>query len=402
MPRDRQTQPRRALPADRGSEPLPLQAGRGFRRDTVSGSPRQTTPLSTPYTCAASRIPSSHACPPSTQAVIFRTAYVIVQLRRDPRLGFLRVLGPLGIGLLALYALYLATTHDWTAALLAVVLGLLASVQALRTRRAEHAGQQGIWTALLNVASVLLALYASGEAAMPWLFPVLMTNYFLCEPRRATLVSLPLLLVMIFAADLNNGLGERFSAVSVTALTMCAGYALSLRMNDDRVHLEELASLDALTGLPNRRMLERTLTRSLEERRGGHRFNGLIILDVDHFKEINDLYGHAAGDTALADLATILRFEIRGENQVFRFGGEEFVVLLRADSIEELDAATERLRRTVRGSLRGPGGRITVSLGAAMHSGETHWQDWFSRADAALYIAKNNGRDSYRVADTVL
>ena len=61
-----------------------------------------------------------------------------------------------------------------------------------------------------------------------------------------------------------------------------------------------------------------------------------------------------------------------------------------------------RLRRNIRGALRGPGGRITVSLGAACHLGEVHWQDWFSRADAALYMAKNNGRDSYQVADMVL
>ncbi|MEE7561007.1 GGDEF domain-containing protein, partial [Xanthomonas sp. Kuri4-2] len=139
-----------------------------------------------------------------------------------------------------------------------------------------------------------------------------------------------------------------------------------------------------------------------DERRANERLNGLILLDVDRFKEVNDRYGHAAGDTALADLATILRFEVRGEDQVFRFGGEEFVVLLRVESLAELEATTERLRKSVRTSLRSPGGQITVSLGAARHSGETHWQDWFSRADAALYIAKNSGRDSYRLADRVL
>lgn len=182
-------------------------------------------------------------------------------------------------------------------------------------------------------------------------------------------------------------------------MTLAVGYAFSLRMQDDRVHLEELASLDALTGLPNRRMLERALTDQINQRQPHDRLNSLIILDLDHFKEVNDLYGHAAGDAALSDLATILRFEVRDPHQVFRFGGEEFVVLLRAGSLAELEAATERLRKVIRNGLRGPGGRITVSLGAARHDGETHWQDWFSRADAALYLAKNGGRDSARVAE---
>jgi diguanylate cyclase (GGDEF)-like protein len=327
---------------------------------------------------------------------------VIVQLRRDPRLGFIRVLGPLATGLLVLYALYLATAGQWLGMGLALTLALLAGVQFWHMRGREEAGAAGLRVAAINVAGCLLALAMSGQAALPWLFPVLMTNHFLCTPGRATLVSLPLLLVLFLFPELAANLGERFSAVAVTVLTMSIGHALSLRMNDDRVELEELASLDSLTGLPNRRMLERTLTRQIDERRERQRLNGLVILDVDHFKEVNDLYGHAAGDATLADLAAILRFEVRDNDRVFRFGGEEFVVLLRIESIEELEAATERLRRTIRSALRGPGGRITISLGAARYNGETHWQDWFSRADAALYIAKNNGRDSYRIADHLL
>lgn len=327
---------------------------------------------------------------------------MIVQLRRDPRLGFIRVLGPLATGLLSLYALYLVVAGQWLGAGLSAVLASLAGVQSWHMRDREEARGAGGRFALLNVAACLLALAVSGHAALPWLFPVLMTNHFLCTPARATLASLPLLLMLLLFPGLAGGFGEHFSAIAVTVLTMAIGHALSLRMNNDRVELEELASLDALTGLPNRRMLERALTRQVNERRERERLNGLVILDVDHFKEVNDLYGHAAGDAALADLAAILRFEVRERDRVFRFGGEEFVVLLRVESVEQLEAATERLRRAIRSALRGPGGRITSSLGAALYNGETHWQDWFSRADAALYIAKNNGRDNYCIADNLM
>lgn len=331
-----------------------------------------------------------------------QTYSVIVQLRRDPRLGFIRVLGPLATGVLLLYALYLFTAGRGGGAVLALTLALAAAAQSWHMRGREDAGGAGLRIALLNVAGCLLALALSGQAALPWVFPVLMAHHFLCTPGRATLASLPLLLALLLFPELASNLGERISSVAVTVLTMAIGHALSLRVNDDRVELEELASLDALTGLPNRRMLERTLTRQIDERRARDRLNGLVILDVDHFKEVNDLYGHAAGDATLADLAAILRFEIRDHDRVFRFGGEEFVVLLRVESTEELERTTERLRRTIRGALRGPGGQITISLGAARYNGESHWQDWFSRADAALYIAKNNGRDSYRIAEDLV
>ena len=99
-----------------------------------------------------------------------------------------------------------------------------------------------------------------------------------------------------------------------------------------------------------------------------------------------------------------LRFEqpltVNDTYSLGRYGGEEFVALLELDGTEDLEAATERLRKAVRNSLRGPGGRITISLGAAMlREQEKTWHDWFSRADAALYRAKSAGRDSYVIAD---
>jgi len=134
--------------------------------------------------------------------------------------------------------------------------------------------------------------------------------------------------------------------------------------------------------------------------KGGEGRFGLGVPDLDHFKDVNDQYGHAAGDAAIADLASILRFEMRRNDQVFRFGGEEFVALLELDGTDNLEAATERLRKAVRSSLRGPGGRITISLGAAMlREQEKTWHDWFSRADAALYRAKSAGRDGCGRAD---
>ncbi|QNH24414.1 GGDEF domain-containing protein [Xanthomonas theicola] len=146
-------------------------------------------------------------------------------------------------------------------------------------------------------------------------------------------------------------------------------------------------------------MLERSLSQRVADLRRKTRRHGLIVLDIDHFKEANDFYGHAAGDRTLTELAARLRFEVRAPDEVFRFGGEEFVVVARLQSRSELAAFSKRLHQAAREALRGPNGNITVSLGAAMLCDEQHWQDWFSRADTALYQAKNGGRDNDVVAD---
>ncbi len=309
------------------------------------------------------------------------------------------MLGPVTACILSLYAVYLASADETVAAGLAAALALLAIWQAWRMRRSEHTTNGGLWLASVNVCGSLLACVVAGSDALPWAYLALIGNYFVCERGTAMLIGVPVLLALAGLPGLIESWAEGFSVITVAVLTNALGFAVSLQLQNDRVHLEELASIDALTNLPNRRMLERALVRQIGERRDGKRLNGLVILDIDHFKEVNDLYGHTAGDSALADLATILRFEVRGPDQVFRFGGEEFVVLMRIASVEELEQATERLRKAVRGALRGPGGQITISLGAAGYAGESHWQDWFSRADAALYLAKNTGRDSYRIAD---
>jgi diguanylate cyclase (GGDEF)-like protein len=145
-------------------------------------------------------------------------------------------------------------------------------------------------------------------------------------------------------------------------------------------------------------MMEQALEEAVILQRAGKHSHGLLIADIDHFKEVNDSYGHAAGDAAIADLGAILKFEMRKHDRVFRFGGEEFVMLLDVDTPEDLRAASERLRQAVRNGLRGPAGRITVSLGGAMAGEEERWQEWFSLADEALYRAKNNGRDSSVIA----
>ncbi|HEY0615784.1 MAG TPA: GGDEF domain-containing protein [Candidatus Elarobacter sp.] len=154
------------------------------------------------------------------------------------------------------------------------------------------------------------------------------------------------------------------------------------------------ATIDTLTGLPNRRGVGRALEEAIAHVRSGGRY-AVLLLDVDHFKSINDLLGHQTGDRALAHIGRLIAENVRGVDVAGRFGGEEFLVLLRDASRERALQVAERLRAAVEtgGLAYADGKPVTVSVGVAYaRTGDTSG-DVVERADRALYRAKNDGRN---------
>lgn len=166
------------------------------------------------------------------------------------------------------------------------------------------------------------------------------------------------------------------------------------RMNAD---LERLATTDALTGLLNRRAADRTLDAEWHRaRRSGHA-SALVLLDIDHFKQVNDSYGHPCGDAALRALAACIRGVMREVDVAARYGGEEFLVVLPETGREGAFVFAERLRERVAASEichDGQAFRCQVSLGIAVSDAhEASYEHWVRRADQALYRAKQGGRN---------
>jgi diguanylate cyclase (GGDEF)-like protein/PAS domain S-box-containing protein len=152
------------------------------------------------------------------------------------------------------------------------------------------------------------------------------------------------------------------------------------------IEVKVLASSDALTGLPNRRTLDEQLPREMAR---AHRSSGplcLAILDIDHFKAYNDAHGHLAGDGMLRDCAEAWDSELRGEDTIVRYGGEEFLILLPGASLDQAAGTVERLRAVT------PDGQ-TCSAGLACWDFIESAEDLLERADVALYAAKDAGRD---------
>src|SRR5690606_5893805 len=153
--------------------------------------------------------------------------------RRDFRTGAPRVLAPMTASFLLLYAAALAWAGQGLGAGVAASLAALAGWRLWRMRRAAVSPMDGTWLAGLNVAGCLLACAISQSAALPWLFPVMMGNYFLCQPRRAVLLNIPLLLAPMLLPGMLTSLGQGFSTIAVALLTLVLGLAFALRINDD-------------------------------------------------------------------------------------------------------------------------------------------------------------------------
>ncbi len=180
------------------------------------------------------------------------------------------------------------------------------------------------------------------------------------------------------------------------------------RLASGMLEMQQAAITDALTGLGNRRQLADSLRLEVERAARFGRTLGVLALDLDHFKQVNDAYGHRAGDTVLAEFARRLRSVIREVDLPFRQGGEEFVILLPETGVTGSLVAAQRIGDAVRAEPFTTGGpvpgiRMTVSIGVAVfprHGGSDI--DTLEAADAALYAAKAAGRDTFVLASSVL
>jgi len=232
--------------------------------------------------------------------------------------------------------------------------------------------------------------------------------------------------------QLELGLGDFLNEYSCTLLPMPDGHILFVaepvqvrsELEEARVELRRLKQLlarketelqaviaqadevshtDALTFIPNRRQIMIDLQNAVEfsERYGTPL--SISMLDIDHFKNINDIHGHSAGDEVLRNLAGTLRQYIRHPDTIGRFGGEEFLIVLPHSTMKAAAEQAQRLCELIRLSLIPIGEQeisMTVSIGIAQYKlHKEDWQSLLNRADAALYKAKNNGRDRWVVSE---
>ena len=196
-----------------------------------------------------------------------------------------------------------------------------------------------------------------------------------------------------------------FLATFSVVLVSSVGFVFMSRDRADENN-RVLAALDPLTGVANRRSLIAALDRDMARAQRMREPMALMMVDIDHFKDVNDQYGHPAGDRVLCSVVNVLRQRVRAQDLVGRYGGEEFMVLLPDTGLTGAQQLARALCKAVEESrcpadgVPGPGIAVTVSIGVfggRLESGDS-WDMLIAAADRALYQAKNNGRNRVEVA----
>lgn len=257
------------------------------------------------------------------------------------------------------------------------------------------------WTGSELMIAISVALTGGPKApAMSW-FAIPIVTLSARFPTRGVLAGLAVTVVMMLAVafGVNAHAVLHYPPLLIMPLSLTVAVAIlsTALLKSDVRHRSE-AVIDQLTGMLNRNSLaDRTVELTHQSERTGQPV-GLIVGDLDHFKDINDTHGHATGDAVLQDVAYMLRKQLRAFDLAYRIGGEEFLVLLPGADLEHTATMAERLRRAVQADTVAGGLRVTMSFGVSASANDTafDYKRVCAEADAALYEAKRSGRNAVR------
>jgi diguanylate cyclase (GGDEF)-like protein len=333
-----------------------------------------------------------------------RIPRLLRRLRNDFQLSIITLMGLFGVVGITPYAVYRLATGNYlvgSADTVIVVSTILALVYAWRT---GDTIKPGIYLAsVFSLGATLIAINL-GVNGLFWIYPLILFNFFMVSPRKAFLATILVLASLVAYGQIKPGavFESDYQMTSFLVTSMMASilsFVFAYRTTSQRDELQQLAIHDPLTGARNRRAMNEELKIAASMfRRHGNGY-GVLVMDLDHFKRINDTHGHQAGDQVLVDFVELIKSASRKEDRLFRFGGEEFLMLLPNTARAGLLASARHLQQQVAQHLRGPSGAVTMSVGGAILRHDEHWEDMLQRADERLYRAKNAGRNCIIVDD---
>ena len=284
-----------------------------------------------------------------------------------------------------MFGFYFGGTVD----LLIVISVLLVLAYTVRSGRTRRAGQI---FAIVTVIACIASTAMFGRTGILWGYVVLWVNFLLTGRQFALVANLVLVTVLVIETSLFQSTLEGVTYIVTALMVTTFGYIFAERLARYQSQLEILALQDPLTFAGNRRMMRRDLTAAVSTHRRNGKAYTLILLDLDHFKVLNDDYGHETGDRALREFSDLVREQIRTEDGFYRFGGEEFVLLLPDHGAENGRRAAESLHDRISGKLVYDEYSLRFSAGVAVLGEGEDWPSWLTRADQAMYEAKRAGR----------
>ncbi|MGJ8679994.1 GGDEF domain-containing protein [Paraglaciecola sp.] len=245
----------------------------------------------------------------------------------------------------------------------------------------------------------------STASSLQWV-PIVYIIAFLFLPQRQAIFTvlgfyaLIILLLIISYTDIFPGISDEIHAVFINAVfaqgvcILCLFGVIRLKQTKNETakyakKMEKAANIDGLLGIGNRRMLQS----ELEHLESDSEPFSLLLIDLDNFKHINDTYGHLVGDDVLRAVTSCLEKNLRPQDTIGRWGGEEFLLIAQGAKIEQASQLAERIRKAVAATNILTVGHITISIGVAQFKLNMPISQTFSEADKALYQAKETGRN---------
>lgn len=321
-----------------------------------------------------------------------------LRTRTDFRLGLyllfgviaLAVLLPLG-GVRLHQGAYAHAALDF--AFVAIIVAT--SAYALRGGNLDRAGL--VLAVLLATGGCLVVLVS--EAGIFWLHTILMASAFMVGTRVGAALFLGTIAFLLVEGEAIARTGQPLAVVASILVSGAFAVSFARFAAQRRANLEQMATVDPLTGAENRRAFEGELAIAIAGFRRDGRPVALALLDLDHFKAVNDRFGHDEGDRVLQAFVGVMQSSVRRTDRLFRYGGEEFALLMRDTDREGLALAMAHLHAQLRRGVASGEKPVTVSIGGAVLRQGDDRDRWFGRVDDALYRAKAGGRNRVEIAD---
>lgn len=324
---------------------------------------------------------------------------MLYRLRTNFRLSVMTLLAGCALVGITPFAVWRLARGDYLIGVVdtAILVAVIASV--VYAWRTNDTARAGLLLVFVICAGSATAATLAGDVGLAWVYPALLASFFLTSPNLAGLFAVASVLFLAFHGAAFNSPEQMWSFVMSALVLSASAYVFSLRNESQRSRLEQLALRDPLTGVGNRRAMDEELQRAIETHARNNVPYGVAVVDLDHFKTVNDRHGHGVGDQILLDFAAVLEASTRRSDQVFRFGGEEFVLLFSGVDGKGLYEVVAHIQSEIKKTLKSPSGPVTASFGLAVLNAKDSADSWFARADLAVYQAKKAGRDCIIVAD---
>ena len=291
------------------------------------------------------------------------------------------------------FAVFRAVVQDWDIAILDFLIFVGMGIIFIYVYKTDNVKNTSLALISLALIGNVFSFYMKGISQIFWIYPAMLSAYYVMSPKKAMLVNF--IMLSFYIPKLISILEFiNITTILVTIIiTNIIAYAFASGLRNRESILEKIASEDYLTTTGNRRALDETIKELHKKLKNHDKCASLILLDLDHFKKINDSKGHIVGDDILVRLSEHLLTYFDNKNQVFRFGGEEFLIICENKGINGAYKMAENIRKIVKKNIAVDNKKLTISLGVSEYIKEESIEDWVHRVDLALYQAKNQGRD---------